>query len=318
MPTPLPRLTLPLLLLLAGCGFPRTGTDTSPDTGADSEPRAGSRGGTPDLPAGPAGNRNVRFGMAAPAGKDREKDREAFLIARPQHVLSYNAKTRTSNWVSWELKKDDIGNAKRAPFEPDPALPKGVIARVMARDYDGAGFDRGHLCPAKDRSATAADSQAVSYLTNIVPQSPAGNQNGWERLEDYCRTLARQGHVLHIACGPLGVGGTGKLRYREEIGKTRKITVPHVLWKVILVLPREGAESRKNTRAIAVIVPNDQCVAFDWPKYRVSVRDVEKLTGFRFWPAISADAAEATKSRVDDVQVRVSTPWRSGGSGEKE
>jgi DNA/RNA endonuclease G (NUC1) len=51
--------------------------------------------------------------MPAPAGKDPEKDRGAFLIARPQYGLSYNAKTRTPNWVPWELKKDDIGNAKR-------------------------------------------------------------------------------------------------------------------------------------------------------------------------------------------------------------
>jgi hypothetical protein len=44
------------------------------------------------LPAGGEGNRNVRFGMPAPAGKDPEKDREAFLIARPQYVLSYSKK----------------------------------------------------------------------------------------------------------------------------------------------------------------------------------------------------------------------------------
>jgi endonuclease G len=155
-------------------------------------------------------------------------------------------------------------------------------------------------------------------MTNIVPQSPSSNQKGWERLEDYCRTLAHQGHVLHIVCGPHGVGGTGKLRSREEIGKTRKITVPHVLWKVVLVLPREDAEPRKNTRSIAVIMPNDQSVGFDWTKYRVSVREVEKLTGFHFWPAIPAEVAQEIKGRVDDVRVRVSTPRRGGGRGKGE
>jgi endonuclease G len=65
-------------------------------------------------------------------------------------------------------------------------------------------------------------------------------------------------------------------------------------------------------------MPNDQTVGFDWSKYRVSVRDVEKLTGFRFWPSVAADVAEAIKSRVDDVRVRVSTPRRGGGRGEKE
>jgi endonuclease G len=315
MPTKLPRLPLPalLLLLLAGCGR-LPGQDTAPDAGKD----YGTKAGVKDLPAGLEGNRNVRFGLPGPAGTDPEKDREAFLIVRPQYVLSYNAKTRTPNWVSWELKKDDIGNAKRAAFEPDPLLPKGIIARVTSPDYTGGGFDRGHMCPAKDRSATVEDQVAVFKMTNIVPQSPASNQKGWERLEDYCRMLARQGHVLQIVCGPHGKGGTGKEGPAEEVGKTHKITVPHQLWKVVLVLPREDASPRKNTRAIAVIMPNNHRVGFDWTKYRVSVAEVEKLTGFRFWPAIPEETAAAIKSQVDDVRVRLSSPRRRSGSRGKE
>jgi endonuclease G len=140
-------------------------------------------------------NPNIRFGMPAPAAADADKSREAFLIARPQYVLSYNAKTRTPNWVSWRLREADIGPIARASFVPDPALPHGVIARVTSRDYDGSGFDRGHLCAAKDRSATAEDSMAAFHMTNIVPQSPASNQHAWERLEEYCRRLAKEGHT---------------------------------------------------------------------------------------------------------------------------
>ena len=46
-------------------------------------------------------NRNVRFGLPSPAKAD-PRQREDYLIERPQYVLSYNAKTRTPNWVSWE------------------------------------------------------------------------------------------------------------------------------------------------------------------------------------------------------------------------
>src|SRR3984893_19200140 len=102
-------------------------------------------------------NPNIRFGMPAPAKSDPVLSREAFLISRPQDVLSYNAKTRAPNWVCWRLRADDIGYAPRAPFEPDPTLPKGIIARVTSHDYDGSGFDRGHMCPAKDRSRSPED-----------------------------------------------------------------------------------------------------------------------------------------------------------------
>ncbi|HZY85362.1 MAG TPA: DNA/RNA non-specific endonuclease [Gemmataceae bacterium] len=252
-------------------------------------------------------DRNVRFGLPGPAKADPGQ-REAYLIARPQYVLSYNAEKHTANWACWQLTKADIGTAPRSPFEPDPKLPPGM-AKVTSHVYDGCGFDRGHLCPAHDRSGSPEDIRATFYMTNIVPQSPASNQHGWERLEDYCRRLAKEGHVLYIACGPAGAGGAGKDGRKEEIGKGRlKVAVPHKLWKVVLVLPREDAEPRKNSRVIAVIMPNDQTVGFDWARYRVSTRQVEKLTGLRFFSAVPKDVARALREHVDDVEVRNPAP----------
>jgi DNA/RNA non-specific endonuclease len=119
-------------------------------------------------------NRNVRFGLPAPASKDRD----AYLIERPQYVLSYNAKSHTPNWVCWRLAADDIGKAARGPFSPDPLLP-GNIAKVTSHVYDASGFDRGHMCPAQDRSSTQADMDATFYTSNIVPQAPNNNQRAW-------------------------------------------------------------------------------------------------------------------------------------------
>jgi endonuclease G, mitochondrial len=259
-------------------------------------------------------NRNVSFGLPGPA-KPEPSSREAFLIARPQYVLSYNAEKKIPNWVAWELKASDIGSAARAPFEPDPDLPRG-FARVTSRVYNGSGFDRGHQCPTKDRSSSPKDIRATFFMTNIVPQSPHSNQRGWERLEDYCRRLAREGHVLSIACGPAGVGGTGTNGRKEEIGEGRlRVTVPNKLWKVVLVLPREGAEPRKNTRVIAVVMPNDQTVDYDWAKYRVTARQVEKLTGLHFFPKVEEDVREALLDHLDKVEVRVP---RSRGGKERD
>jgi endonuclease G len=222
-------------------------------------------------------------------------------------VLSYNAETQTPNWVCWRLRAADIGDVPRQPFEPDPDLPRG-FARVTAHDYDGSGFDRGHICPAKDRSATEEDGKAVFFMTNIVPQAPDCNQRGWERLEDYCRRLAKEGHVLFIAAGPNGVGGEGKEGPATVIDKARKITVPKDLWKVVLVLPAAGAEPRSNTRVIAVLVPNDQSVGYDWTKYRTTARQIEKRTSYTFFRNVPHDVAEALRDHRDEVEVRVESP----------
>jgi endonuclease G len=260
------------------------------------------------LPAQQA-NPNLRLGMPAPAKAD-PSSREAYLIERPQYALSYNAQTRTPNWVSWRLRAEDIGSAPRGAFEPDPLLPRG-FAHVTSHVYDGSGFDRGHMCPAKDRSATPQDCQATFYLTNVVPQSPNSNQRGWERLEAYCRDLTKRGHVLYIACGPHGTGGAGKNGLAEEIGKGRvTVTVPHQLWKVAVVLPREDAEPRKNTRVIAILMPNDQTVGYDWAKYRVTARAIEKRTGLRFFRDVPEEVAEALRDHRDEVEIREPAPRR--------
>jgi endonuclease G len=292
------RLLFALLALHIGCAPPPSQPEEAPE---------GAPSPAPEIEPVPEGPLNVRFGMPGPAKSD-PSHRENFLIDRPQYVLSYNARKHTCNWVSWCLRKRDIGNAARAAFEPDPLLPKG-FARVTSHVYDGSGFDRGHMCPAKDRSATPEDTAATFYMTNVVPQSPSSNQKAWERLETYCRELARKGHELHIVCGPEGVGGAGKHGHKEEIGTGHlHVTVPAKLWKVILVLPSEGAEPRKNTRVIAVVMPNDQTVDYYWPKYRTSAQEVERLTGYRFFSALPASIATVLRGHVDDVSVHVAMP----------
>lgn len=263
-------------------------------------------------------NRNIRFGMPGPAFKD-PKERENYLIARPQYVLSYNNKKRTPNWVCWELRKDDIGSAPRQAFRPYEGLPQGFV-KVVSHEYNDSGFDRGHMCPAKDRSATVEDCKATFYTINLVPQSPLRNQHGWEGLEAYCRKLAQEGHVLQIACGPHGVGGTGKHGLKEHIGKER-VAVPEKLWKVVLVLPRADAPPRKNTRVIAIIMPNnmnDSPKDRLWTNYRVSVRKVEKLTGYKFFPDVPEEVASVIKNRVDAVKVDHPKHLPRHGGGKKK
>jgi endonuclease G len=255
-------------------------------------------------PPKPPANRNIRYGMPGEAKAD-PASKEAFLIERPQYVLSYNDKHKTPNWVAWQLVAKDIGKTARGAFEPDKGLPKG-FTHVTSATYTGSGFDRGHMCPSKDRSDSEENNDAVFLMTNIVPQSAACNQKGWERLESYCRTLAEDGKELYIVCGPHGQGGgaadgTKKL----TIGKKAPfVTVPEHVWKVVLVLDK-GTNPTKHTRTIAVWMPNDQTVTDDWPQYRVSVADVEKKTGLKFFPLLPDDVAEAIKEKPDAVKVHV-------------
>jgi endonuclease G len=247
-------------------------------------------------------NRHVRFGMPGEA-KDDHASKETFLIDRPQYVISYNDKHKTANWVCWQLVAKDIGKTARGAFASDPILPKG-FTHVNSATYTGSGFDRGHMCPSKDRSDTEEDNDAVFYMTNIVPQSAACNQKGWERFERYCRELAEDGKELYIACGPHGQGGVANDGTKKlTIGKNAPfVTVPAHVWKVVLVLDK-GAHPAKHSRAVAIWMPNDQTVTDDWASYRVSVAEVEKKTGLKFFPLVPDEVADAVKEKPDAVKI---------------
>ena len=247
-------------------------------------------------------NRNVRFGMPGEAKADPDSP-TAYLIDRPQYVLSYNDKTKTANWACWQLVKHDIGRTARGAFAVDKGLPK-EFTPIAFGHYTGSGFDRGHLVPAKDRSTSDEDNDAVFVMTNIVPQSPHCNQKGWNRFENYCRELAEKGKELYIAAGPHGIGGTASDGTKKlTIGRNAPfVTVPASVWKVVLVLDK-GTNPTKNARTIAVWMPNDDTVTDDWASYRVSVAEVEKKTKLKFFPLVPDEVAEAIKEKADEVKI---------------
>jgi endonuclease G len=160
------------------------------------------------------------------------------------------------------------------------------------------------MCPAADRSVSKEDIAATFLMDNMVPQSPNNNRKTWERLESYCRRLAKRGNELYIVAGPAGKGGFGALGYKTFLrARKGKILVPGKTWKVILVLPKGVTDPKKVTaeaRTIAVIVPNIQDLDPDWRKYRVSVKDVEELTGYTFFGNVPEDVAEEIKARRED------------------
>ncbi len=207
-----------------------------------------------------------------------------YLISRPQYALSYNRDKGIPNWASWQLNQNWLGQLPRPPFAPDASLPSGWY-QVQPRDYTGTGFDRGHLIPAADRNRSETDSKSVFLMTNILPQAPDNNQGPWERLESYCRELARQGKELYIIAGGYGEGGIGLKGKRTAIA-AGKITVPDQLWKIVVVMDRPGlgVESLKTeTPVIAVIMPNQQGIKeMAWKSYRTSIDAIEQLTGYDF------------------------------------
>jgi len=226
-----------------------------------------------------------------------------YLMVKDQYILSYNDSRKTSNWVSWHLSGAWLGNVPRQDdFRADPTLPAGWI-RVTSTDYTNSGFDRGHMCPSADRTASIADNSATFLMTNIIPQAPNNNQITWVQIENYCRALVNQGNELYIITGPWGQGGTGSAGSSNTIS-SKNIVVPSHIWKVIVVLPlgsNDLGRISNSTRIIAVWTPNTQTASNQaWSTYRTSVDFIESQTGFDFLSNVSASIQSVIEASVDN------------------
>ena len=185
-----------------------------------------------------------------------------------------------------------MGEVERSAFQPDPALPNGWY-QVKPSDYTNSGYDRGHLVPSADRTATEQANEAVFWMTNIVPQAPDNNQGPWVQLEEYCRDLARSGRELYIVSG---VSGT------QDVLPTGKVRVPARLWKVVVVLSEGDDDLQRideQTLVIAVDMPNRQGIrGTAWQAYRATVDQIEQETGYDLLANVNPSVQEELAGSV--------------------
>ncbi|MBD1835404.1 DNA/RNA non-specific endonuclease [Cyanobacteria bacterium FACHB-472] len=277
-----------LVTFLQGCPVqeqPRTTEKPTPQAPIVTTPK-------PSVPSSTSTGIHLKLGNPSNAISSTANP-DNYLMLKPQYALSYNRSKGTANWASWQLNKSWLGNTDRQDnFRPDPSLPAGW-EKVTPTIYSGSGYDRGHIVPSADRTKTLEDNSATFLITNIMPQTPDNNRNTWGNLEDYSRELVSQGKELYIIAGPLGTQKTLK----------SKVTAPTATWKIVVVLDRPGAGSggiTSNTRIIAVNVPNQDALDNDWRNYRVSVDQLEKLTGYDFLSNVNPSVQKVIESKVDD------------------
>lgn len=268
-----------VLLLLTGCWWwwnQRSPEETAPT-------------GVSKLNA-PRTDGNLALGNPSNAGKDVNN----FLLTKKQYVLSYNNTKRIPNWVSWKLTSSDIGTVpRRNNFDMDETLPQGWY-RVKSSDYSGSGYDRGHMCPAADRSANIPDNTATFLTTNIIPQARDNNQGPWADLENATRDWVKKGKEAYIISG--GYGQKGVL-------SKGKVAIPANTWKVIVLNdPNSGGAAgvTEKSRVIAIDMPNEEGIKNNrWQQYITTVRDLESKTGYDFLNLVPKAMQDKVEQKKD-------------------
>ena len=96
-------------------------------------------------------------------------------------AILHSGESKTAVYVAERLNQQSIADAdeKRSNrFFADSRLR--ASERAELHDYQGSGFDRGHLAPAADMPTAQAMAQSFS-LANMVPQAPEHNRGVWAR-----------------------------------------------------------------------------------------------------------------------------------------
>ena len=204
------------------------------------------------------------------------------ILHRKGYIVSYNKDTMQPNWAAWHLTAEHTDGEWARPsgnaFHEDTEVP---APRASNYDYKGSGWTRGHMCPAGDNRWDADAMYESFLLSNICPQHTELNSGDWNDIEQECRRWAGKYGDIYIVCGPIFYRQT-----HEEIGY-HKIPVPEAFFKVVLCL-------NSAPKGIGFICKNtDGNRKTDF--YVNTIAQVERITGYIFFPQLSENIASAVK-----------------------
>ncbi|XP_018614447.2 endonuclease G, mitochondrial [Scleropages formosus] len=208
------------------------------------------------------------------------------IKTRESYVVCYDPRNRTAQWVIEQLSADGINgpsNRKYCEFKEDDSVHE--YHRATNEDYKQSGFDRGHLAAAANHKWSQKAMDDTFYLSNISPQNPHLNQNAWNNLEKYCRSLTRQYRNVFVCTGPLylprqELDGKTYVKY-QVVGKNSVAVPTHFFKVVILETPKGEVELR------SYVMPNmpvDEKIPLE--RFLVPVESIERASGLLFVPNI--------------------------------
>ena len=199
------------------------------------------------------------------------------IITHTGYSLLYNETHEQANWIAYDLTAEETNKLfeRTDNFISDPKVKTGTASD---KDYEGSGYDRGHLAPASDMGWSSTAMAESFYYSNMSPQTPSFNRGIWKKLEELVRTWAVENNTVYVVTGPVLTNGL------QTIGPN-KISVPNYYYKVILDY------SEPNIKGIGFILPNIGSKE-QLQYYAVTIDSVEKFTGIHFFPLLPDDQEE--------------------------
>ena len=154
----------------------------------------------------------------------------------------------------------------------------------------GHGYDRGHQIPSADRLVTEESNNQTFYYTNMTPQLSGLNQKTWQKLETALRSkYMPTTDTLYVVTGAMPTTAENTTITYMKDNKGVDIAIPKYYFKAICALNRTTGEAKTLAFKIDHKATND-----NYMNYVISVAELERLTGFTFFPSIDPKYKKST------------------------
>ena len=227
------------------------------------------------------------------------------------YSVCYDVDRHISHWVAYPIFKKVyetpvLSRVNDFNYDPNDQLPviptrdqQYIGTGGTGRGYGAGGYDRGHMLPQAARYNNYEPNRMTYYGTNMMPQNSTLNQNIWASLEGKVRGWGglQTYDTLYVVTG-------AAFKSTKTIDNANgPIAVPSHCWKVLL--RQRGNQNRQisqfkadELKAIGFVFTNDDAGAATSIESAVrSVKEIEELTGFKFFRNLDPAVADAVKSQ---------------------
>lgn len=227
------------------------------------------------------------------------------------YSVCYDVDRHISHWVAYPIFKkvyetSVLSRDNDFNYDPNDQLPviptrdqQYIGTGGNGRGYGARGYDRGHMLPQASRYNNYEPNRMTYYGTNMMPQNSTLNQNIWASLEGKVRGWGglQTYDTLYVVTG-------AAFKSTKTIDNANgPIAVPSHCWKVLL--RQRGNQNRQisqfkadELKAIGFVFTNDDAGAATSIESAVrSVKEIEELTGFKFFCNLDPAVADAVKSQ---------------------
>lgn len=227
------------------------------------------------------------------------------------YSVCYDVDRHISHWVAYPIFKKvyetpvlrRVNDFNYDPNDQLPVIPtrdqQYIGTGGNGRGYGARGYDRGHMLPQASRYNNYEPNRMTYYGTNMMPQNSTLNRNIWASLEGKVRGWGglQTYDTLYVVTG-------AAFKSTKTIDNANgPIAVPSHCWKVLL--RQRGNQNRQisqfkadELKAIGFVFTNDDAGAATSIESAVrSVKEIEELTGFKFFRNLDPAVADAVKSQ---------------------